>query len=147
VLAGCDGSDGSLWALDRAMTEAERYGLPLYVLGVVNPAPGGGPPAGLAELMRESAAHLTEGLAAGLRRAVQTVQQARERPFTGPCSAHVVCGRPIEVLLAAAVGQHTLVLGARGNGGFSRLLLGSVSSAAAHHAACPVLIVPAPPAR
>ena len=40
----------------------------------------------------------------------------------------------IEVLLAAAAAQHTLVLGTRGNGGFNRLLLGSVSTAAVHHA-------------
>jgi nucleotide-binding universal stress UspA family protein len=145
VLAACDGSDGSLWALDRAMTEAQRYALPLYVLGVVNPAPSGGYPAGLAELLQESAEHLTGSMTDGLRRAVHTVQRARQQPFTGPCSVHVARGQAIEVLLAAAVGQHTLVLGARGNGGFSRLLLGSVSSAAAHHAPCPVLIVPAPP--
>lgn len=43
ILAACDGSDGSLWALHRAMSEAERYALPLYVLGVVNPSPGGYP--------------------------------------------------------------------------------------------------------
>ncbi|MDH6144911.1 nucleotide-binding universal stress UspA family protein [Kitasatospora sp. GP30] len=147
VLAACDGSDGSLWALERAMTEAELHGLPLYLLGVVDPAQGSGHPVGLAEVLQDSVEHLSASMTDGLRRAVHTVQQARQRPFTGPCSAHVACGQAIEVLLSAAAGQHTLVLGARGNGGFSRLLLGSVSSAAAHHAACPVLIVPAPPGR
>ncbi|MFD5466279.1 universal stress protein [Kitasatospora sp. NPDC127059] len=143
VLAACDGSDGSLWALDRAMTEAELFGLPLYVLAVVNPAPTGYPP-GMAELVQESVETLVESMADGLRRAVATVLRQRVRPYAGEMSLHVVLGNVIEVLLAASTRQHTLVVGTRGNGGFSRLLLGSVSSAAVHHAACPVLVVPAP---
>ncbi len=146
VLAACDGSDGSLWALDRAMTEAELFGLPLYVLAIVNPSPVGYPP-GMAELVRESVEQLIESMADGLRRSLAAVQQARPRPYEGGASLHVVLGNVIEVLLAATATQHTLVVGARGNGGFSRLLLGSVSTAAVHHAACPVLVVPPPPAR
>lgn len=146
ILAACDGSDGSLWALARAMTEAELFGLPLYVLAVVNPAPAGYPP-GMAELVHESVERLVESMADGLRRATAAVQDARPAPYTGEISLHVVLGNVIEVLLAATAKQHTLVVGTRGNGGFARLLLGSVSTAAVHHAACPVLVVPAPPAR
>ncbi|MFC9325988.1 universal stress protein [Kitasatospora sp. NPDC057015] len=146
VLAACDGSDGSLWALDRAMTEAELFGLPLYVMAVVNPSPVGYPP-GMAELVRESVEQLVESMADGLRRSVATVQRARPLPYEGEPALHVVLGNVIEVLLASAVTQHTLVLGTRGNGGFNRLLLGSVSTAAVHHAACPVLVVPPPATR
>ncbi|MEY9950014.1 universal stress protein [Kitasatospora sp. GAS1066B] len=147
ILAACDGSDGSLWALHRAMSEAERYALPLYVLGVVNPSPSGGYPPGMAELVQESTERLSGSMADGLRRAVTAVERARRAPFGGErLSLHVALGQVVEVLLAATVGQHTLVIGTRGNGGFSRLLLGSVSTAAVHHAACPVLVVPAPPA-
>ncbi len=146
ILAACDGSDGSLWALDRAMTEAEQFALPLYVLAVVDPAPGGYPP-GMAELVQGSVTRLSESMADGLRRAVAAVERARGRPFEGPLSLHVLLGQVIEVLLAGTVGQHTLVVGTRGNGGFTCLLLGSVSTAAVHHAACPVLVVPAPAAR
>ncbi|MER7751373.1 universal stress protein [Kitasatospora sp. NPDC097643] len=143
VLAACDGSDGALWALDRAMTEAELFGLPLYVLAVVNPAPAGYPP-GMAELVQESVETLVESMADGLRRSVAAVRGQRPHPFAGEMSLHVVLGNVVEVLLEASTRQHTLVVGTRGNGGFTRLLLGSVSSAVVHHASCPVLVVPAP---
>jgi nucleotide-binding universal stress UspA family protein len=54
-------------------------------------------------------------------------------------------GVPAEVLINASSGADMLVVGSRGSGGFSRLLMGSVSSQVAHHAACPVVIIPSPP--
>jgi nucleotide-binding universal stress UspA family protein len=50
-------------------------------------------------------------------------------------------GHPTKVLLDAARGARMLVLGSRGHGGFTGLLLGSVSSACAEHATCPVVVV------
>lgn len=50
-------------------------------------------------------------------------------------------GMPAKVLLDAAVGARMLIVGSRGHGGFMGLLLGSVSSAVAEHAHCPVLVV------
>lgn len=52
-----------------------------------------------------------------------------------------VLGQPAEVLIAIANGARMLVVGSRGWGGFSSLLLGSVSEQCMHHATCPVLIV------
>jgi nucleotide-binding universal stress UspA family protein len=53
----------------------------------------------------------------------------------------VVCDLPARALLEASVGSDMLVVGARGFGGFSGLLLGSVSQKLVHHAAVPTVVV------
>jgi nucleotide-binding universal stress UspA family protein len=57
-------------------------------------------------------------------------------------------GPAAQVLLDETQGADLLVVGSRGLGGFSGLLLGSVSQQCVHHATCPVLIArePAPAA-
>lgn len=54
----------------------------------------------------------------------------------------VMQGDPVQSLLAHAAGADVLVLGGGGAGGFLGLRLGSVTSACAICATCPVLIVP-----
>ena len=140
IVVGVDGSDGSMWALDRAFTEATALVLPLHVVAVVNPAPGGYSP-GMADLVEESVERLLRGMSDVTVRALDTVR-ARHPAAAAP-SLHVVLGSPVEILLAASNLHHTMVVGARGNGGFARLLLGSVATALVHHGGCPVLVVPA----
>jgi nucleotide-binding universal stress UspA family protein len=48
--------------------------------------------------------------------------------------------RPAQALIEAAPGARLIVVGSRGRGGFTGLILGSVSQAVLHHANCPVLI-------
>jgi nucleotide-binding universal stress UspA family protein len=52
--------------------------------------------------------------------------------------------RPAEALVDQSNDADLLVVGSRGRGGFTELLLGSVSHATVLHAACPVVVVPSP---
>lgn len=54
---------------------------------------------------------------------------------------HTAEGNPAKVLIDRSRKALMVVLGSRGHGGFSGLMLGSVSTLVARHAACPVLIV------
>ncbi|AMM22695.1 hypothetical protein AX769_21465 (plasmid) [Frondihabitans sp. PAMC 28766] len=53
----------------------------------------------------------------------------------------VLEGQSASILLEQSKGAEMLIVGSRGHGGFSGLLLGSVSSACAEHADCPVLVM------
>jgi nucleotide-binding universal stress UspA family protein len=55
------------------------------------------------------------------------------------------CESAAQLILGTAKGADLVVVGSRGHGGFAGLLLGSVSQQVAHHASCPVVIVPASP--
>jgi nucleotide-binding universal stress UspA family protein len=61
----------------------------------------------------------------------------------GRTTTRVVDGDPRRAIPATARewGADLVVVGARGLGGFARLLLGSVSAAVVHEAPCPVLVV------
>jgi nucleotide-binding universal stress UspA family protein len=60
----------------------------------------------------------------------------------------LVQGPPASVITETAErgGHDLIVVGAHGNRGFRRLLLGSVAESTVHHAACSVLVVHGPPA-
>lgn len=57
------------------------------------------------------------------------------------CTRTVINGHPVAVLVNRSAKADLLVVGSRGRGGFSGLLLGSVSSSVASHASCPVVVV------
>lgn len=57
-----------------------------------------------------------------------------------PIERRVLQGSPAQVLIDESTRASMIVVGSRGHGGFAGLLLGSVSSAVAERAACPVVI-------
>lgn len=136
IVVGYDGSGSGQAALHFAYGSAAARGLRLTVVTVVEerPIPGSGvlvPASGSdAEQARQAAQAALDALAADGSKVESSI-------VTGS-------GQPASVLLSHADGADQLVVGSRGLGGFSRLLLGSVSSQVVHHAHCPVTVVPAP---
>lgn len=136
ILVGHDGSDCAQEALVWAGRLAARAGLDLHVVrawGLTTaprPAswePGYVPPLGdFEKAVREE----LDGqiAAAGLDHAVRATTHTLHRP-------------PAHGLIEASHGADLLVVGARGLGGFTGLLLGSVSDQCVRHAACPVTVV------
>jgi nucleotide-binding universal stress UspA family protein len=136
IVVGVDGSAGSRKALEWAYAEAELRSATLEAVTVWQfpvtttlPAFGVMPtPDDLSQEARRSllAILAEEGIAADGPVDVSTI---------------VAEGTAAHALLDAAKDADLLVVGSRGHGGFTGLLLGSVSQQCAIHAACPVVIV------
>ncbi|MFD0318355.1 universal stress protein [Streptomyces flavalbus] len=135
LVVGVDGSDGSLAAVDWAVDEAARHGVPLrLVYGSLweryesLTLLGGGPKRPAERLVSE---HVVAAAAERARR-----REPGVKLFTA-----VHAQDPAEALLGAADDAFALVTGHRGRGELKGLLLGSVSLAVAARAHCPVIVV------
>lgn len=98
-------------------------------------------------VMTYAGGYVVEDLPGQLERgAKKTIDDAVERSTADRDGARTerqaIEGQAAEVLLAAADDAELVVVGSRGRGGFTSLLLGSVSQEVAHHAQIPVVIVP-----
>ena len=137
IVVGVDGSGHSRKALERAANEAAAHHVPLTVLTVhqavrdVYGSPSHYPEdASLTDKAKEAAQAETDQVLASVGAQPESV------------TVTAVHGLPVDELIKASQGADMLVLGRRGTGGFARLTMGSVTSQVAHHAHCPVLIVP-----
>ena len=139
ILLGVDGSHANDPAVRFAFEEAALRGTPLVVLHAwthpVSTGPGDMLPLVYdpVEVEAEEARVLAEALA-GWHDKYPDVVVHRRLSHAGARRA----------LIEAAHGAQLVVVGTRGHGGFTGLLLGSVSQALLHHAACPVAVVPHP---
>lgn len=134
VIVGVDGSDASVEALRYARMLREALNTDLIAITAWHyPATHGG--------------YLSSDWSPK-NQAVQTLQEALDLAFHGSppprLRTEVIEGTAARVLLDAAADAQMLVVGCRGSGGFERLLLGSVSSACAEYAKCPVLVCHTP---
>jgi nucleotide-binding universal stress UspA family protein len=139
IIVGVDGSGHSRRALEWALQEAAVRHSPVTVLTVhqlVRGYSGYG-------VAYANDAELTEQV--GKKAQEETDKVLGELSDSRPESVTVqaLSGIPAEELLDATRDADMIVLGSRGAGGFAQLLMGSVSAQVAHHAHCPVVIIPA----
>jgi len=139
IIVGVDGSHGAHRALDWAMNQAAAKHAHLTVVTVHEVPVSGwtGNPIILGadvpelEKTRQAAQEMVAKAAA---------QLGETRPAS--VTVHAVNGFPAEELINASRDADLVVVGARGAGGFTRLLMGSISNQVVHHSHCPVVVVP-----
>jgi nucleotide-binding universal stress UspA family protein len=137
IVVGVDGSESSTAALVWAIDEAERRGASVeavcawvYAIGAPPYLVGGGSVHDY--LVREAEETVNAAVTAA----------RSERPgSTVTITSETMPGPPALALLRRSHDAELLVVGSRGRGGFSSLLLGSVSQQVTMHATCPVVVV------
>jgi nucleotide-binding universal stress UspA family protein len=139
VVVGVDDSDSSARAVDVAAEAAEREGAVLHVVRVAHSA------SMEAWTYAEVAKGGTEETHALRDHAEQSVtraaNRARARHPKVLVTTEVLYGDPGQSLADLGSTAGLVVVGSRGHGGFTGMLLGSVSHRLIHDATCPVMIV------
>lgn len=137
IVTATDGSETSLRAVDWAAGEAELRGLPLRIVSAVALPP-------------RMAVHQT---ASGVATVADTLVDDRNRALAAAAARAAViapdvlvdadglAGPPASAITEAGSGATMLVVGSRGMGAFTAMILGSVARYAASHASCPVVVV------
>jgi nucleotide-binding universal stress UspA family protein len=137
IVAATDGSEESLRAVGWAAREAVLRGAPLRIVSAA------------ALLPRMTPGHDATGYAT----VTDIIEENRDRALT-KAAEHAAAetpdllidtdrleGKPAEAVTESGSGAQLLVVGSRGNGAFTALLLGSVSRYVATHASCPVAVI------
>ncbi|PXY30343.1 universal stress protein [Prauserella sp. PE36] len=136
IVAGVDGSTSALHAVAWAATEAAPRREKLRLVSAYA-VPEHGYPAFLT-----SVGELREGLRAQGEDRLREAREAAEKAAPGiDVETVLVEADPTVTLLGESRTARVVVLGSRGLGGFSGLLVGSTAVALAAHGSCPVVVV------
>lgn len=130
IVIGYDGSDSGGHALRWALDEGTRRGLPVHVVHIVE-WPVTVMPGGTGWLTGEQYAM-----------ARKDIDEAIADAGGGSAAeVSIVEGSIVGTLCNLSADASMIVLGARGRGGFSGLMIGSVGLSVTVHAKCPVVVV------
>jgi nucleotide-binding universal stress UspA family protein len=137
VVVGVDGSECGDAALGWAGRYAEATGATIkVVLAWHYPAAAGAAPVGVtppsaAAEVEKSREEIIDDAVTRVLGAAPAVKIERK----------AVYGHPAQVLINESAGADLLVVGNRGHGGFTGMMLGSVSTHCVTHAHCPVTVI------
>ncbi len=140
IVVGVDGSRGAEAALRFAAAEAALRNAKLRIVCAWEiPAAAYAATWGMAAEEEPRLSERADDVAAAA-----VAETARIAPAVD-CELRTAHGQPSRVLLGESEDADLIVVGSRGLSELRSLLLGSVSQEVAHHATCPVVIVPTPP--
>lgn len=134
IVVGVDGSPDSLRSLSWAAGEADLREAPLvavhaWMSSTIEAVDPKGTFPDASGLGADASDRLDDWIASSV-------------PNPGAVRAVLRWGEPADVVLSEAQGASMVVMGTRGRGGFTGLLLGSVSRKVLHMAPCPVVVLP-----
>lgn len=132
IVVGVDGSASALRAVRWAAHEAAVRGAPLRLVHACTPTAGQSPapmPPSMADML----------VAAGRQWLTDAATEAWKA--WDDVTADLVRDYEVDTLVNASRAAQLVVLGARGHGGFTELLIGSVAVAVSARGGCPVVVV------
>ncbi|MGA7757388.1 MAG: universal stress protein [Ilumatobacteraceae bacterium] len=132
IVVGTDGSEHAAHAVRWAIDEADRRHLELVIVHAW---------AYRRHLTIEGVDRADDFTPVDAELILDEAVEAARSVGSGNVRGELVEGRATETLLEMSETADLLVLGARGSGGFRRMLFGSTASAAAAHSSCPTVIV------
>lgn len=136
IVVAVDGSDAAKQAVRWAANTADKRGIPLrlaasYTMPQYLYAEGMVPPQELFDDLQDDALEKIEEARAVAHEVAPDIK-----------IGHTIAeGSPIDMLLAMSEDATMIVMGSRGLGGLSGMVMGSVSAAVVSHANCPVVVV------
>ena len=138
IVAGTDGSEESLRAVDWAAREAALRGAPLRIVSAAALLPR------MASRVdaSEEYADVTDVLLQDRDRALAAAAERAAKTAPGLLiDTDQLSGAPAQAVTDSGSGALMLVVGSRGRGAFTALVLGSISRYVASHASCPVVVL------
>ena len=134
-MVGVDGSEQARVAVLEAAAQAERLAAPLRVVCAVPQYSG--------SLAWVPAPMDREALFADIQVQLKAGVAWLQSHYPGlTIETRLLDGSPVDVLVEASRHVELVVVGTRGRGGFTGMLLGSTSDGVLHHAKSPVMVVP-----